>query len=52
MVPVNQKRKDFGLQELPGASPGSGEPKKFDSGYPELAEARPGSGEPKTNDPG
>ena len=38
---------DFGLPELPGARPGSGEPKICDLGLPELPGARPDSGEGK-----
>ena len=41
---------DFGLPELPGARPGSGEPIMHDFGLPELPGARPGSGEPKMHD--
>ena len=44
---VNVKMRGFGLAELSGARPGSGELKMHDFGLPELPGARPGSGEPK-----
>ena len=50
LAPVNQKVRDFGLPEMPGAKPGSGVPKNCDFGLPELPGARPVSGQPKMHD--
>ena len=50
LAPVNHQFVDSVLPELPGAWPGSGEPKMVGNNLLELPGARPSSGEPKMLD--